>query len=757
MSDTSKIKIELGTHAESAYLEYAMMVVKERALAQVEDGQKPVQRRILYAMHELGLSHTAKHVKSARVVGEILGKYHPHGDSSVYDALVRQAQDFTLRYPLIDGQGNFGARDGDSAAAMRYTECRLSRYADLLLSELHKGTVTFVNNYDNAFVEPKLLPARLPFLLLNGTSGIAVGMASEMPSHNLREVGRAVCRTLENPDITLEEVLQDIKGPDFATGAQVISTAEELKQVYATGRGPIRCRGVWVREELAKGQWQLVITALPYGQSTRSILMELDSLLNPKVPAGKKTITQAQANLKQLGLDLIEKVVDESNKDQLVRLVIVPRTSKVDQATLVSYLLANTKLESNFSMNATFLHLDGNPGTSGIVTFLQEWCEFRVRTVYRRTEWEISQARHRLHILEGRMTVFLNIDAVIKVIKEAEVPKEALKSAFSLSDLQADDILEMRLRQLNRLEGIKLEKEMDQLRKEIDRLQKLLDSDKLLRKLVIKEVEQDIETYGDDRRTEWVPLDKRHAKEEAAAPQVLDEDLIIALSENMWIKSFKQMPESFGFKKNDALHSVLETRTVCSTYVLDSLGRAYTLDSHMLPTGRGEGVPLTTLVSLSQGASIAGLARSGAEIVLTTSDGYALRVTADSMFSKTKNGKAFVTVKDQQSLLTPHETAEGQYLLLKSTDDHVLLVPVTDLTLGTKGGRGQLLMSLSEGARLAHVEVLADLEASTKLTGEPLKKAEIQSWMGKRGGKGKSLKKVTTRTKKAAKNLDVPE
>jgi topoisomerase-4 subunit A len=736
MSSTT-LKLELSEHAEAAYLEYAMMVVKGRALAQVEDGQKPVQRRILYAMHELGLTPPAKTVKCARVVGEILGKYHPHGDSSVYEALVRQAQDFTLRYPLIEGQGNFGSRDGDSAAAMRYTEARLSKYAGLLLDELHMGTVDFAPNYDGSFTEPTLLPARLPFLLLNGSEGIAVGMACNIPSHNLREVGAAACAVLENPDITLDGILQHIQGPDFSTGAQLISTKEEIRQAYATGRGPFRCRGTWVKEEFSKGQWQLVITSLPYGQATRSILMELNELLNPSAPAGKKTITQSQANLKQLGLDLIEKVVDESNKDNLIRLVIVPRTSKVSMQALISYLLANTSLEANVSLNATFIQLDGNPGTKGIDVILKEWCQFRVHTVRRRTQWELNQAQHRLHILEGRYIAYLNIDAVIKIIKEAEVPKEALKSAFDLSDIQAEDILEMRLRQLNKLEGIKLEKDMAALKKEIERLTKLLNSEVLMRKLVIKEVEQDIEKFGDDRKTQWVPLDKKQAKEDSNTPQVLDEELVVALSANMWIKSFKGMPESFGFKKNDSVKTVITTRTVNNTYLLDTSGRAYTVESHLLPAGRGEGVPATTLISLADNATLTGMVSSGVEVVLASSDGYALRVLSDTMMSKAKAGKGFMTIKENCTLLTATPVAEGGYLLMKASDGHILLIPVSDLTLGNKGGRGQALMSLTEGSILEHVEFLPTLESTTLLTGSVLSKAEITAYMGKRNGKGK--------------------
>ena len=679
----------------------------------------------------------AKEVKCARVVGEILGKYHPHGDSSVYDALVRQAQDFTLRYPLIAGQGNFGSRDGDSAAAMRYTESRLSKYAELLLSEINMGTVDFAPTYDNSFMEPELLPSRLPFLLLNGSEGIAVGMACAIPPHNLREVGKAACAVLENPDATIDDIMVHIIGPDFPMGAQLISTKEEIRQVYATGRGPIRCRGTWVKEEFAKGQWQLVITSLPYGQSTRSILMELNGLLNPEPPAGKKTITQAQANLKQLGLDLIEKVVDESNKDNLVRLVVVPRTSKVSMTALVGYLLANTKLESNFSVNSTFIQLSGNPGTKGLDVMLKEWCEFRITTVKRRTAWELAQAQRRLHILEGRYIAYLNIDAVIKIIKEADVPKQALCDTFNLSDTQAEDILEMRLRQLNKLEGIKLEKDMAALRKEIERLNKLLSSETLMRKLVIKEVEQDIETFGDDRRSQWVPLDKKVAKEDANTPQVLDEELVVALSENMWIKSFRGTPESFGFKKNDSVRTVITTRTVNSTYLLDTTGRAYTVESHLLPAGRGEGVPATTLLSLADNATLMGMTASGVEVLLVSSDGYGLRVISDVMTSKAKAGKSFMTIKEGCALTHVLPVQEGAYLLMRSADNHTLMIPASDLTLGNKGGRGQPLMSLGAGVALTHVEVLTDLNASTSLTGAPLTKAEQTAYMGKRNAKGK--------------------
>ena len=449
--------LPLGLYAERAYLDYAVSVVKGRALPEVSDGQKPVQRRILHSMNEMGLAPNAKPVKSARVVGDVLGKFHPHGDQAAYDAMVRMAQSFSLRYPLIDGQGNFGSRDGDNPAAMRYTEARLTPIAQLLLDEIGMGTVEFIPNYDGSMQEPRQLPARLPMVLLNGASGIAVGMATEIPSHNLREVAKAAIAVIRKPKITTEELLEWMPGPDFPGGGQLISSPAEIRDAYASGRGSLKVRARWQIEDLARGQWQAVVTELPPGSSTQKVLEEIEELTNPKVRTGKKALTPEQQNLKALVLSVLDVVRDESGKDAAVRLVFEPKTAKIDQAEFMTTLLAHTSMESSASINMVMIGLDGRPRQKPLKDVLAEWGAFRIDTVTRRTGFRLGKVNDRMHILEGRMIVFLNIDKVIRIIRETDEPKAALIKAFKLSDRQAEDILEIRLRQLARLEGFKIE------------------------------------------------------------------------------------------------------------------------------------------------------------------------------------------------------------------------------------------------------------------------------------------------------------
>ena len=526
--------LTLGNYAERAYLDYAVSVVKGRALPDVCDGQKPVQRRILYAMNEMGLADNAKPVKSARVVGDVLGKYHPHGDQSAYDALVRLAQDFSMRYPLIDGQGNFGSRDGDGAAAMRYTEARLTPIAKLLLDEIDQGTVDFMPNYDGSFEEPKLLPARLPFVLLNGASGIAVGLATEIPSHNLREVAAAAVAMIRHPKLAHAELMQHIPGPDFPGGGQIISSEAEISAAYETGRGSLKVRARWKIEDLARGQWQLVITELPPNTSGQKVLEEIEEQTNPKIKLGKKTLTPEQLQTKQTMLALLDAVRDESGKDAPVRLVFEPKSSRIDQTEFVNTLLAHTSLESNASLNMVMVGGDGRPRQKGLSEIIHEWIAFRFATVTRRTRHRLSKVDDRIHILEGRMIVFLNIDEVIRIIRESDEPKAALISAFGLSDRQAEDILEIRLRQLARLEKIKIEKELGELRDEKAKLEELLGSESAMKRLLIKEIEGDAKQYGDDRRT-LIQQEKRAIFE----ARVVDEPVTVVVSQKGWVRALK--------------------------------------------------------------------------------------------------------------------------------------------------------------------------------------------------------------------------
>ena len=547
MFNAAENTLNLAQYAERAYLEYAMSVVKGRALPAVQDGQnvvkgralpavqdgqKPVQRRILFAMKDMGLTHGAKPVKSARVVGEILGKYHPHGDSSAYEAMVRMAQDFTLRYPLIDGIGNFGSRDGDGAAAMRYTEARLTPLAELLLSEINQGTVDFIPNYDGAFEEPESLPARLPMVLLNGASGIAVGMATEIPSHNLGEVAQAAVALLKNPALTTADLLQYLPAPDFAGGAHIITPAKDIVQIYETGKGSLRVRARYEVEKLARGQWRVIVTELPPNTSAAKILAEIEEQTNPKPKAGKKQLNQDQLNTKKLMLDLLEKVRDESDGEHPVRLVFEPKSSRMESEAFINTLMAQTSMEGNVSVNLVMMGLDNRPAQKNLKTILQEWLDYRTATVTRRLQHRLDAVEKRIHILDGRMIAFLHIDHVIRVIREADEPKPELMAAFNLTEIQADDILEIRLRQLARLEGIKIERELNELREEAGSLKTLLGDENEKRKLIIKEIQADAKQFGDARRTLVA------AAERATLTQTtVDEPITLILSQQGWLRA----------------------------------------------------------------------------------------------------------------------------------------------------------------------------------------------------------------------------
>ncbi|WP_415036465.1 DNA topoisomerase IV subunit A, partial [Azonexus sp.] len=586
-------------YAARRYLEYAMSVVTGRALPANADGQKPVQRRILYAMHRMGLYKSPKHVKSARVVGDVIGKYHPHGDSSVYDAMVRMAQGWNLRYPLVDGQGNFGSRDGDNAAAMRYTEARLTPIAELLLAELDEGTVEWKPNYDGVNDEPCLLPARLPFCLLNGASGIAVGMATEIPAHNLREIARAAVALLRQPETPENEILALVPGPDYPGGAQIISSPEDIANTYQTGRGSLRVRARWKIEALARGQWRLVINELPPGVSAATVMSEIEACSNPvaKEKAGKKVFTPEQLNLKAAFLSAISEggVRDESGKEHAVRLVIEPASSRQGQDDLVRLLLAHTSLETNAPINLTLLGLGGAPRQGTLYDMLAEWCRFRLQTVERRTRHRLSAAEKRIHILEGRQAILLDIDRVIRVIRESDEPKTDLMAHFKLSEIQAEDILEIRLRQLARLEALKIGEELARLREEAASLHKLLDSESALRAEVASEIEADAEKYGDDRRT-LIEMAERVNLSDAKHVSIPDEPTTLIVSKHGWLRSrsgHNVDPTQLSFRSGDSLLACLPCRTVDHLVLLDDRGRAYSISAADLPGGKGDGVPAT--------------------------------------------------------------------------------------------------------------------------------------------------------------------
>jgi topoisomerase-4 subunit A len=700
--------LPLAAYAERAYLAYAMSVVRARALPQVEDGLKPVQRRILYAMHEMRLAATAKHVKSARVVGDVIGKYHPHGDASVYDAAVRMAQEFSLRYPLVDGQGNFGSRDGDAAAAMRYTEARLTPIAELLLAELERGTVDFVPNYDGAFREPQLMPARLPMVLLNGASGIAVGMATEIPPHNLNEVAAAAQLLIRKPEASLEDVMAVLPGPDFPGGGQIISAPGAMREAYEGGRGSLRMRARWRREDQARGQWRIIVEQLPHGVSTAEVLSEIEALTNPQPKAGKKEISQEQKTLKALVLGVLETVRDESSEKAPVRIVLEPRSSRQAPEDFMAVLLAQTSLETSVPVNLTMIGRNGRPAQKGLLAILREWIEFRYATVERRTRHRLDEVERRIHILDGRMIAFLHIEEVIRVIRESDEPKPALMARFGLSDVQAEDILEIRLRQLARLEGIRIEKELAELREERGELQTLLDERKAMTKLILKEIGEDAKKHGDARRT----LIEAVAPIAAAEIQVPDEPVTVILSRNGWVRSRQGHgvdAATITYKTGDFPLLLAEARTTWPLVILDSKGRAYSVRIADLPGGRGDGVPITTMVDFQDGARLAAAIAAPPETayVFANSGGYGFVARVADLVTRQKAGKAFMSLESGEKVLPPARVREGAVQLACVSEGARLLVFALDEVKLQPGGRGVILMGLDEGEQLVAVACFA--------------------------------------------------
>ena len=752
--------LNLANYAQRAYLEYALSVVKGRALPDVCDGQKPVQRRILYSMDRMGLGFSgpnnntaARPVKSARVVGDVLGRFHPHGDQAAYDALVRMAQDFAQRYPLIDGQGNFGSRDGDGAAAMRYTEARLAKITTLLLDEIDEGTVDFVPNYDGSTVEPKQLPARLPFNLLNGASGIAVGLATEIPSHNLREVADACVALIKNPKLTDDELFAVLPGPDYPGGGQIISPAGDIVDAYRTGRGSLKVRARWKIEDLARGQWQLVVTELPPGVSTQRVLEEIEELTNPKVKAGKKALTQEQTQLKASILMVLDGVRDESSKDAPVRLLFEPKSSRIEQQELITALLAHTSLETSAPINLTMIGLDGRPTQKSLRQMLNEWIEFRQGTITRRSQHRLTKVLDRIHILEGRQLVLLNIDEVIAIIRQSDEPKAALIERFRLSDRQAEDILEIRLRQLARLEAIKIEQELKTLREEQGKLEDILANPGSLKRLMVKEIEADAKTFADARRT-LIQTEKKAVAE----IKVVDEPVTVVVSSKGWVRArtgHGHEAGSFAFKAGDGLYGTFECRTVDTLIVFGSNGRVYSVPVASLPGARGDGQPITTLIELESGTQplhyFAGPAN--AALLLASSGGYGFLATVENMASRQRGGKTFLNLGEGETPCAPSHAAftsgaqplvSATHVCCASTGGRILTFEISELKLMEKGGRGLMLIDLEPKDTLAGA---AAYTRSVKIEGigrggkerdETLEIRSLNNARAARGRKGKA-------------------
>ncbi|WP_341890437.1 DNA topoisomerase IV subunit A [Variovorax sp. YR752] len=742
--------IALSLYAEQAYLEYALSVVKGRALPDVCDGQKPVQRRILYAMERMGLAFTTaagpKAVKSARVVGDVLGRFHPHGDQAAYDALVRMAQDFSQRYPLIDGQGNFGSRDGDGAAAMRYTEARLAPISRLLLDEIDEGTVDFIPNYDGSTQEPRLLPARLPFVLLNGASGIAVGLATEVPSHNLREVAAAAVALLKDDKLSDDALAALIPGPDFPGGGQIISSADDIRAAYASGRGSLKLRARWKIEDLARGQWQLVVTELPPGASSQKVLEEIEELTNPKVKAGKKTLSTEQTQIKTTVLAVLDAVRDESSKDAPVRLVFEPKTRTVEQQELINVLLAHTSLESSSPINLTMIGADGRPTQKSLRQMLVEWLAFRQATVQRRTQHRLSKVLDRIHILEGRQLVLLNIDEVIRIIRNADEPKPALMERFRLSERQAEDILDIRLRQLARLEAIKIEQELKELRTEQGKLEDILNSPASLKRTVIKEIEADAKQHGDDRRT--LIQEERRA---VAEVRVIDEPVTVVVSLKGWVRALKGHeidPATLAFKAGDSLYGAFPCRTVDPLIVVGSNGRVYSTAVAGLPGGRGDGQPITTLIELESGTQPAHyIAGAGTQtLLLAGTGGFGLMARLSDLVAKQKGGKSFMSLEADEKPLPPAIADGATQVACLSLSGRLLTFGIDELKLQPNGGRGLTLIDLDAKDALVSVAAFTQslLVSGIALRGgkpreEILKGAALAVYAGKRARKGKAV------------------
>lgn len=689
--------LTLARYASRAYLEYAMSVVKSRALPEVTDGQKPVQRRILIDMDRMGLKAGNKVVKSARVVGDVLGKYHPHGDQSVYDAMVRMAQDFSLRYPLVDGKGNFGSRDGDSQAAMRYTEARLMPIADLLLEEVDTGAVDFVPNYDGNFNEPVALPAKLPFVLLNGASGIAVGMATEIPSHNLNEVADACEHLIDYPESNIDEIMNYLPAPDFPCGAQIISPRSALRDIYETGRGKIRVRARYHFEDMARGQWQLVVDELPPDTSSAAVLNQIESITNPKVRNKKKTLTSQQQQAKSAMLALLDRARDESGSGTPVRLVFEPKSRTIDCEEFVRTLFAQTSLESNVSVNMVMIGIDGRPQQKNLITILQEWIQFRTEVVRRRSEARLAKVNDRMHVLEGRTIALLNLDRVIEIIRQEDEPKAVLMSEFSLTDRQAEDILEIRLRQLAKLAAIAIERELAELEREKAGLERLLGSDTVLRRALVKEIREAAKLYGDERRTLV-----REAETIVNEQKVVDEPVTVVLSKKGFIlvrKGHGHDTSLMTFKVGDELDVALECRSVDDLYIITKEGRIHTIRVSALPNGRGDGLPVSSFIDAEKDA-FAGVFTGEDEqrVLLATSDGMGLTCRVKDLRSYQRLGRGFFKVNDGAELLAPVFFNDTYNLCASvSTNGRLLVFPMEEMRELNRGGLGVVVMKLDKG------------------------------------------------------------
>ena len=730
--DKNSVEIQtVREYAEMAYLNYSMYVILDRALPHIGDGLKPVQRRIIYAMSELGLRNTVKHKKSARTVGDVLGKYHPHGDSACYEAMVLMAQPFSYRYPLVDGQGNWGSSDDPkSFAAMRYTEARLNHYADLLLAELGQGTVEWLPNFDGSLEEPKTLPARLPNLLLNGVTGIAVGMATDIPPHNLNEIADACIYMLDHPNASVERICKFIKGPDFPTEAEIISSTNEIINVYLNGKGSVRMRAIYEREDT-----DIVITALPYQVSGAKILEQIADLMQKKK------------------LPLVADLRDESDHENPTRLVITPKSSKVDITQMMEHLFAVTNLERNYRINMNVIGVDGKPQVKPLNTLLSEWLTYRIDTVTKRLNFRLEKVLGRLHVLEGLLVAFLHIDEIIDIIRTAEKVSKTIQEKYGLSQKQAEAILELKLRQLAKLEEVKIKGELDDLSQERDVLQKTLASEKLLKQLIKKEIKADVKKYQDKRRSPLV--ERKEAKAISEVTFLTADPVTIVLSKKAWIRSAKGheiMPENMNYKSGDGYLTHVRAKLDQTLVLLDSTGRSYSIPIHTVPSARGHGEPLTGRITPPAGSEfIAMLVGKDTDKFLLSSDGgYGFITTFNDLVTKTKAGKAIITLPKYTRVLPPLSVLNDKSsVVVVSNEGRMLIFPVMDLPILGRG-RGNKLLSISlekASSREEYVVAITLINENQKLliiAGRrklTVNSKDLQHYCGTRGRRGNKLPK----------------
>ena len=720
----------LTEFTEKAYLDYSMYVILDRALPNIADGLKPVQRRIVYAMSELGLKATAKYKKSARTVGDVLGKFHPHGDSACYEAMVLMAQPFSYRYPFVDGQGNWGSPDDPkSFAAMRYTEARLSPYAEVLLGELMQGTVDWVDNFDGTLQEPALLPARLPNILLNGATGIAVGMASDILPHNLTEVANACIHLLDNPEADLTALRHYIHGPDFPTCAEIITPKEAITSMYETGNGSVKMRAIYNQEKQ-----NIVITALPYQVS------------------GARVIEQIALQMQQKKLPMVEDLRDESDHEHPTRLVIIPKSNRIDLEGLMSHLFATTDLERSYRVNFNMIGLDGKPRVKGLVTILTEWLVYRVATVKRRLEFRLEKVLERIHVLEGLLIAYLNIDEVIAIIREHDQPKQGLMSRFNITERQAEAILEMKLRHLAKLEEIKLRGELDELSAERDHLQKILGSELLLRTLVKEEIIKDRDTFGDARRSPIITRQEAQAlKEEDILP---NEPITVVLSKKGWIRAGKGHEiegRELSYKAGDEFKAQTLSRSNQQILFFDSEGKVYSLPGHSLPSARGQGEPLTGKLNPAEGLHFEAIigGEPDQKVLLASDAGYGFIATISDLYVKNRNGKACIKLSPNSRILAPRLIPNDEALLVACATNigRLLLFPLEQLPELSRG-KGNKLINIPSAKAIARDEYIVDIKivsANDSLTVHAgkrhftLKGADLTHYCGERGRRGNCL------------------